>query len=123
MEARELRIGNILMVAGLDRIVYVNAIFNSHFRCVDKDGVCFSESIRINYQPIPITEEWLERFGFNGLSKEDSNGFELIYNNVIGYRLSIQGQYQYKEIKYIHELQNLYFALTGKELELKQTDK
>ena len=107
MEARELRIGNWVK----RNSIVVQCDFMSVANC---------HAIPDQYEPIPITEYWLEIFGFNGLSKEDSNGFELIYNNAIGYRLSIQGQYQYKEIKYIHELQNLYFALTGKELEIKR---
>lgn len=67
--------------------------------------------------PIEITENWLVNLGFEknitdwniiwtkkefGLSFED-NKYEFAY--------SIS-----KEVKYIHELQNLYFAITGEEL-------
>ena len=65
-------------------------------------------------KPIPLTEEWLLKFGFResnkylfkyklGLKKRGDNYF---YDNI--------------SIKHVHQLQNLYFALTGEELTLKQ---
>ena len=78
----------------------------------DKDG----------YFPIPLTEEWLLKFGF----KKDTEGYTLgrfeIYHfhqkpesdfiTAWGYSLSTNEM----SIKYVHQLQNLYFALTGTEL-------
>ena len=71
--------------------------------------------------PIPLTEEWLLKFGFDVLKKPKwcTNGhLELhIYKNI---------SYFYKNssppvfIKYVHQLQNLYFALTYKELKIKE---
>ena len=92
------------------------------------------------YEPIPITEEWLLKFGFI----EDS--FEYIKiispDGILGIRLNPydvdfeeigvcifqkddtgiteehENHYVFLDsIKYIHQLQNLYFALIGKELE------
>jgi hypothetical protein len=59
MKITEVRIGNLLFVPGVDREVIVSGIFRSHFVCEDKDGIRFEESVRINYQPILITEEYL----------------------------------------------------------------
>ena len=76
-------------------------------------------------EPIPLTEEWLERFGFRlpahswigdkfhlseyGKGSKHPNGgiwvVAMNKNNAI-----------ITEIKYVHTLQNLYFALTGEEL-------
>ena len=76
--------------------------------------------------PIPITEDWLLKFGF-------VEEFPLTWNKVRNYHqiglikfnefwtVSIAGTFGMIEVKYkhIHQLQNLYFALTGEELEEK----
>jgi hypothetical protein len=117
MRANELRIGNYLFVPGIDREVIVSAMFKSHYVCEDSDGIRFDESLRINYQPIPITEEWLLKFGF--IKSSDNNYYKgdkfTIYNRFENFGL-IGGLLSWKEFKYVHQLQNLYFALTGKEL-------
>lgn len=71
--------------------------------------------------PIPLNEEWLKRFMF-----ENYDDLNLVY-----IKNSIQisrekGFYWYKlingdeiEVTYVHQLQNLYFALTGEELTIK----
>ena len=73
-----------------------------------------------NIKPIPLTEQWLIDFGFENISlgewkKEDillDNEYtdEGIWNIGENYqRLNI-------EILHVHQLQNIYFALTGIEL-------
>jgi hypothetical protein len=83
-----------------------------------------------NYQPIPLTEEWLLNFGFNRHHADYGNGiiyiknvidnteFEWgVYPNELGSGIQIQNR---KLLKYVHQLQNLYFALTGEELVVKE---
>lgn len=119
MKKNELRIGNY--------VLYENEEIQ-----IDID--CFYWSVESSYaeleyweqyKPIPITDEWLLKFGFkviknynNGLiGFKDFNllGDENLYyytydnHNVIGVGL-----------KYVHQLQNLYFALTGEELFIKE---
>jgi len=83
------------------------------------------------FKPIPLTTEWLKKFGFFAKYKhcnfrwniggfdiqqetdEDENGNKIPQEEIFYY------QYMY-EIKWVHQLQNLYFALTGKELTIKQ---
>lgn len=65
--------------------------------------------------PIILDEKWLSDFGFN--KKEDSEGWHK--ENVVFYKGFITDMQRHK-LKYVHELQNLFFALTGNELELKQ---
>jgi len=70
--------------------------------------------------PIPLTEEWLLKFGFK------QNSFSLNFENDT--RISIHKKYNcfiaqidntvIKEIKYVHEWQNLYFDFTNEELTL-----
>jgi hypothetical protein len=66
------------------------------------------------YDPIPLTEEWLLKFGLMSIKTELGlwNNGDAIYFNY-GLEKSIQ-------LKYVHQLQNLYFALTGEELEIKK---
>lgn len=69
---------------------------------------------------IDLTPELLERCGLNErffrayqikpLSGKDMNGY---------WGLFIRNKFEATRIKYVHQLQNLYFALTGKELEIK----
>ena len=80
-----------------------------------------------SYEPIPLTEEWLIKFGFDfdgycsywkseiELTKDTMDEHFQSFNNVGS------GLCQ-KEIKYVNQLQNLYFALTGEELTIKTID-
>ena len=76
-------------------------------------------------EPIPLTEEWLERFGFNfdvnsGLYKK--SGFEVeVFNIGVEFYLGEYGSW-FLFVEHVHQLQNLYFALTGEELELKEVE-
>lgn len=70
-------------------------------------------------KPIPITPEWLERFGFEQylIGYYRYKKFYISYSNT--------GLHEYRQrdayviFKYVHQLQNLYFALKGEELEIK----
>ena len=118
MEASELRIGN-----------YVNDRFDSQVIVCDitHTGINLNygySTISINeLKPIPLTEEWLLRFGFvkiRGLhlckGYSLNSGEYLVYIDDRGVYLKTNKNIF---IKYVHQLQNLYFALTGEELTLK----
>ena len=118
MEARELRIGN-----------WVNTM-KGHRQCIDVmcDCVNFEDierDIFDNIDPIPLTEEWLVRFGLKlnpnhtafhikGMQFEIPSMIGGFYDNEYGL-----DKESVIELNYVHSLQNLYFALTGEELELK----
>ena len=76
-------------------------------------------------KPIRITEEWLERFGFEYSDLNGDSGFWVIkHPNAAGMVKILSGEdgftYNYQSrLKYVHQLQNLYFALTRQELEVK----
>lgn len=131
MKASELRIGNFLNYKNTDDLAIVEIIHGKHFDCRDEYGIFTPNG---NYEPIPLTEEWLINFGM-----EYTDGFSSsrrLYFNTHEYDLS-QVTYNEKEgllrfsnghpkgtsliphIKYVHQLQNLYFALTGEELTIK----
>ncbi len=75
-----------------------------------------------NLKPIPLTPEILEKYGFSC----NINDNEFIYNNHCEITLKVtDGKYWscyeikmdgFKYIEYLHQLQNLIFALTGEEL-------
>lgn len=126
MKANELRIGNFYQYAGYDGIIYtqVKEIKHNQFGLLgDFDGTNFEIC-----KPIPLTEEWLLKFGFkyslkfnDFMFKDQNDVFEIKpYKN--GFLNSVIWHYNeiLQEIKYVHQLQNLYFALTGEELTINQ---
>lgn len=75
------------------------------------------------FEPIPLTEEWLLKFGFENIGGYLWNCRELgenrFINNPYGItHFEIKGHYEKKHIQYVHQLQNLYWCLCGKELEI-----
>ena len=134
MRTEELRIGN-LVYSGFRVVDVVDSIERSVF--VVNYIVNFSDGENCEVEeinPIPITTKWLERLQF----RKDDNGnywvdlvtfyFEIIpgkdgFYPVIGQGAEISAETEQRVtlncIKYIHELQNLYFALTGEELKIK----
>lgn len=116
MEATELRFGNLI-----DK--YGKAIK------VDWGILQKLENGSVIYKPIPLTEEWLLKWGF----VNTKSGYEFIMHSKRA-RLSVIlrpdgigmvgisgpfGLYDSIHYKYVHQLQNLYFALVGEELQLK----
>lgn len=80
----------------------------------------------LDLQPIELTEQVLLKCGF----EKDAFGRVYFYDDVLGLGfihfsseatcyLDFEGTICGKKIRWLHELQNLIFALTGKELEFK----
>ena len=128
MKTSELRIGNYIEVYRKpeDKEMSVRKI-QSIFFYQDEYFVELVDDFVVNIergiQPILLTEEWLLKFGFE---KKIANLFINAYMKDSFY-LTIRedGELFYEwnggniHIKYIHQLQNLYFALVGKELSFK----
>jgi hypothetical protein len=115
MKASELRIGNWLYsgIAGQNFIASAHDIMNIFF---GHDGGAV--------QPIPLTKEWLLKFGLKYLQNACWElGSMRIYNlsdeTTSRFRITLAG-HELVIINYVHQLQNLYFALTGEELKIKQ---
>lgn len=137
MKANELRIGNHLYDSRL-KVVKIECLMSDRY--VSWDGrdsnLEFSfQSDDINMYhpepselcPIPLTAEILTEWcGFKSdhpayyyIFIED-DVFQVYYNNSGLHLYGVKYRYEYlTEIKYLHQLQNLYFALTGQELEVK----
>lgn len=127
MKANELRIGNLLQ-DNSSLLLEVVGLCNFKIlrtppivcRALDEDTIKEIGVVPEDIRPIPLTEKWLLKFGFvnnwNGFSKYGywKDDFKIISaGNSVFYTI-INGKET--EIKYVHQLQNLYFALTGEEL-------
>lgn len=111
MDASELRIGNYTLDHGSpEQIPYGSDI--------DSAGLM---------EPIPLSEEWLLKFGFEKFEFEYEEGFETTYvlEKKNGHQFVLSDTFQpmdgeiamldYK-LSYVHQLQNLFYCLTGIEL-------
>ena len=120
----ELRVGN--MVSFTDFPVLNNPIVLNRSHLYNER---FVESF---CKPIPLTEEWLIKFGLKSNFKghyflEVGCMFIFVsFNRVGDIDSGIGIEYdedfecsKHVEIKHVHQLQNLHFALTGVELEIK----
>lgn len=112
IKANELRIGNWVMYD--NRLFQIESISNP-FPCLNTDEFGIGVVDWNNIQPIPLTPEILENFGFENWDKKKySNDVLCLTVNGDGY-LYLANQ-RHVNIFYLHQLQNLYFALTGEEL-------
>jgi len=103
----ELRIGNWLNIANTETDTTVTASTFS-----------IGYMINVNYKPIELNDFWLKRFGFENIRfKYELNKFIIWLDpRSMNYELYYEGKAV--EIKYVHQLQNLYYFLTYNELEL-----
>lgn len=124
MEAKELRIGNIIHSkeqSHNDKGEFTGWV--NYEIIVDLEVLqnILTNNTDFKYSAIPLTEEWLIKFGFvkvrdypvfrlDGLQIE-FNGFDSQWGAGLLDEKTV--------LKYVHQLQNLFFALKGKELTLK----
>jgi len=123
MKNTELRIGNLIsrkdLGNGEDRIESVIELGQKLICSGPIKVICQYDEI----QPIPLTEEWLLKFGFEKLNRDvpayESNNLimEWLFERWTG-RLYYDAytSIQIIQVNHVHQLQNLYFALTGEEL-------
>jgi hypothetical protein len=108
MKATELRLGNLILHKG-----QVTEITMARYIGDFNDG-------KIELNPIHLTEEWLVKFGdYIGYYFSDLGKFEK-YDDGWYFINSDDGFVNDKPILYLHTFQNFYFALTGKELTIKE---
>lgn len=127
MKSTELRIGN--YVNAIDRRTNIHLptniplkvlqieIFNCEVLQTDKNPATEEKWIKISncdLSPIPLTEEWLIKFGFEIKNYSYTNSHYV--KGKFGFDLTT---FEYKgiKLKYVHQLQNLFFALTCEELQ------
>lgn len=119
MKASELRIGNYYNAFGILEVCDGNLI-TSLQQIEQANKIC------VDVEPTPLTEEWLVKFDWDRESMEDGLiCYDLVYDDIINqyhfYIYSVGGnKINCALIKHVHQLQNLYFALTNTELKIKE---
>lgn len=118
MKVEELRIGNLVKIGGeIDRLELCDFVDIHEHKTIWQ------------YEPIPLTEEWLLKFGF--VKAKFSSEYWSHYSLINGWNVALSHHTEessgvnkglvywgdnYVGLKYVHQLQNLYFALNNKEL-------
>ena len=125
IEIKEIRVGNCVYMDKIQSFpptfISVEPIIISEVRKQDFEPVCL-------FAPIPLTEEWLIKFGFELIGgwyiqmvdsykakiriKQQGNEFNFCFkrNNA---------QVSLRTVKYVHDLQNLFYDISKEELKLK----
>lgn len=121
MKASELRIGNLVEYLGC-----VATVVGVHYHRI---GVLGYTSHEDNFTPIPITEEWLKKGGYerdeHGFWDDPKNG-RIRYHKDHGWKILTHWVREWVGIKspeFVHEWQNLTYALTGRELQFTEETK
>ena len=125
MKPTELRIGNWVKYdspwGDYATISQINAGGNVKVKIGHENRVSGASKI----QPIPLTEEWLKKFGFeynSGLKHwiKPNSGF--YYAIRVGWLIPwMDDNCEVKTpLHHVHQLQNLYHALTGEELKIEK---
>jgi hypothetical protein len=112
--SQELRSGNFIICGG-------GIVACDGFAIAELEKQKYLKEKTIRIFAIPLTEEWLLKFGFRldniHYTKDDVDllmSTQMFSNELIGFFYSPNDRL---EIKHVHQLQNLYFALTGEELQ------
>lgn len=135
MKAEELRVGNYICKSESLYINIVTAIsMFDGFRATPFKG-CDIAQLDTEFKPIPLTEEWLTKFGFTTIDDDimvhlkkwiypsygetylEVDGLSdiyIVFKHPIRQALPLVKN----ETLYVHQLQNLFFGLTGEELKL-----
>lgn len=142
MKVQELRIGNYIMDSPIngDEPLEVHAIYSN--LVIHEDTHIYNDEIR----PIPLTEEWLLNFGYihnkeweifhlseysiENISHQKNSRLVLRFINgkiqCLQFYLDSMSNPQWQprlifiqEIKYVHQIQNIFHELTNEELTIK----
>jgi hypothetical protein len=140
MKAESLRIGNWVEYFGKNKQIdgiksmstkegYAVEIISTdvHGNSIREYTPLDSQSLK----PIPLTEEWVLRFGFEIKEDPESVFYSIYFDGLTNGSVEIgrtKGcSFYYFEninfitqIKHVHEMQNIFHALTGEELKLKK---
>jgi hypothetical protein len=120
MKANELRIGNIVLRKEFLHSNLENCRFDKIVVTHNDINAC--HIYNRHFEPIPLTEEWLLKFGFEKTmswtyAKNLVGNLKLVYYlGEKGWSIGFKPYSDFPNLKYVHQLQNLYFALTGEEL-------
>ena len=114
IQANELRVGNLLNYQTAEGDVVIDTIDFHAIQWATEDPKGFN----LIHTPIPLTEKWLIKLGFDSLYISD-NGITFRFEKIGSDWICHIDDSIILKIQYVHTLQNLYFALTGQELTIK----
>ena len=112
MKASELRLGNYVSKESLG-VTKINIIDLDKINRYDFD-----------YTEINLTEKWLSDFGFTQTNESEDveqynlNGFEIAIHEEDGEVYFVYQHMVLRHIIHVHQLQNLYHALIGSDLQI-----
>ena len=118
MKAEELRIRNYVQ----DEDGHIVQMELTHF-----SGIFECRLSEDDIYPIPLTEEWLLKFGFSEFMSPSDLRISICNGVLLQFHFGVNqvecwvgDEINKTDLIYVHQLQNLYFALTGEELTIKQ---
>lgn len=123
LKASEIRIGNLVEYYIEDSLDQRKGWWEINI--IDAEDILWlSKNDDTDYRPITLTEEWLKKFDY-----KPHPMFNLSYQDIGSSTNCPQWVFVFigfdgvgTKIYYVHQLQNLYFALTGEELTIKQQE-
>lgn len=129
IKVNELRIGNLVFLFTKQEIFEITDI-STHNNTLSSDAYCRELD---EFEPIHITEEWLSKAGFKAINylneyfvqEKGYKHLDMIvrYGVFDGHRFIFDfANEKCVNLKYVHQLQNLYFALCGEELVFSSTE-
>lgn len=127
MDIRELRLGNMVHTPDTNQNIPVSAL-NSFTNQVYVNNNILAPVFADKVEPIALTEDLIFKCGFSqiyGSDPQEPNAMLLYYNPTGDFTIMAmendRSTFHYETgitVASVHQLQNLHFALTGKELEV-----
>jgi hypothetical protein len=125
INVKDFRIGNFILID--DKPCRINLLNNdpgfSETPCVgyeSKDDTGYEKCTSERVQPLPVTEDWINRFesGMEHHVRLSNRGSKTGEVNI---QVEFSQKTLLHSIKYLHALQNLFFVLAGEELSIQKT--
>jgi len=125
IEARELRYGNLVTCLGKEvELIGISKWNGNNYTTLHYAEFKGMIPIQLfHLKPIPLTEEWLLKFGFVYTDDVDNlnrdyklQEFEIQLHLDVNDFVCCNTIPNYVQIKHVHQLQNLYFDFTDEEL-------
>lgn len=123
MEAKNFRIGNLIYWDIPEKNGVIHEVTKIMFNRINTIPISLGNDMS-EYKPIPLNDAWLVQLGFKKVGSNFEKDWLLLHKNIktgtIDFLLNepSSGKYHATVLKYVHELQNLFFALTGNELSI-----
>jgi hypothetical protein len=121
MKAKDYRIGN--LVEYDDRVFEIHSIADT-YPTINTSEFGIGVVEWYNIKPIKITEEWLLGMGFRKDNETDYrwllnyNSSDIFAYDIDDNTISVSETWEFGKRMYVHELQNLFYALTKEELKI-----